>query len=87
VVSLVAQEKPVGEIVRGLNNAIANRIGSVAERLGVDEVVTMTGGVAKNAGVVKAIERKLGRALYVPEEPQIIGALGAALFARERYFK
>lgn len=85
VVSLVAQEKPVSHIVRGLNEAIANRIGAVVERLGIDELVTMTGGVAKNKGVVRAIERRLGTVLYVPDEPQVVGALGAALFARERH--
>jgi activator of 2-hydroxyglutaryl-CoA dehydratase len=43
----------------------------------------MSGGVAKNRGVVKALELKLGLPIIIPEEPQIVGALGAALFAKE----
>jgi len=47
------------------------------------EVLAMAGGVAKNRGVVKAIEEELGEDLIVPSEPQIVGALGAALLAME----
>ena len=44
----------------------------------------MTGGVAKNPGVVKAVEERIGSKLYICEEPEIVGALGAALYALER---
>jgi activator of 2-hydroxyglutaryl-CoA dehydratase len=43
----------------------------------------MTGGVSKNSGIVRAMEAKLGEPVLVPEEPQTVGALGAALFAQE----
>jgi activator of 2-hydroxyglutaryl-CoA dehydratase len=50
--------------------------------IGVHGAVTMSGGVAKNSGVVRLMEEKLGQPIHVHSEPQIIGALGAALLAR-----
>jgi predicted CoA-substrate-specific enzyme activase len=84
VVSLIAQGHPQDEIIAGLHNAIADRVASLVQRVGLAEPVAMTGGVAKNAGVVRALEGKLGVRLLVPPEPQIVGALGAALIALER---
>jgi activator of 2-hydroxyglutaryl-CoA dehydratase len=55
----------------------------MSNRVGVKNDVVMTGGVAKNIGMVKALEEKLGVKAYVPEDPRIIGALGAALVARD----
>jgi predicted CoA-substrate-specific enzyme activase len=83
VVSLIAENQPKEVIIRGLHDAIADRILGMVRRVGVEEGVTLTGGVAKNQGVVKALEERLGVKLFVPPEPQIIGALGAALLARE----
>ncbi|MCG2791337.1 MAG: hypothetical protein L6305_06265 [Actinomycetia bacterium] len=51
-------------------------------RVGLDEPVCMTGGVAKNLGVVKALEENLGIKIIIPDEPQITGALGAACLAQ-----
>lgn len=83
VVSLVAQGVAVEEIVAGLHAAVAERVCGMAQRLGVAPQVVMSGGVAQNAGVVRAIEEKLGCAVAVPPEPQMAGALGAALIAAE----
>ena len=83
VISLLAQDVDVPEILSGLCLAIAQRVNSLATRVGMHPTVMMTGGVAKNAGVVKAIEAKVGLPVTVPEEPQIVGAYGAALFARD----
>jgi predicted CoA-substrate-specific enzyme activase len=83
VISLLAQDVDVPEILAGLCLAIAQRVNSLATRVGMHPMVMMTGGVAKNAGVVKAIETKIGLPLSVPEEPQTVGAYGAALFARD----
>jgi len=83
VISLIAENQPKEVIIRGLHDAIADRILGLVRRVGVEEGVTLTGGVAKNQGVVKALEERLGVKLFVPPEPQIIGALGAALLARE----
>ncbi|OIQ09587.1 R-phenyllactate dehydratase activator [Moorella thermoacetica] len=81
VVSLVAEGRPVAEIIRGLHNAVAQRVVAMAQRVGWEEPVAMTGGVAKNPGVVKSLEETLGTSIRVPPDPQIIGALGAALLA------
>jgi predicted CoA-substrate-specific enzyme activase len=82
VVSLVARNHPKEEIVRGLHRAIVNRVWSMVTSLGVQPEVTMSGGVAKNRGVVAFMEEKLGRPIHVYWEPQIVGALGAALHAK-----
>ncbi len=71
------------DIVAGLHSAIAKRTTSMVNRLGLVPPVAMAGGVAKNRGVVRAIEDLLGHTLIVPAEPQIVGALGAALLAME----
>ncbi|MCL5986438.1 MAG: acyl-CoA dehydratase activase [Actinobacteria bacterium] len=83
IVSLVAEGLPIENISSGIHQAIANKIGSLAARVGIEEVVALTGGVAKNVGVRKALEDKLGIKLFIPDEPQIIGALGAALIAQD----
>lgn len=83
VVSLLAEGRPVVEIIRGLHDSVAERVAAMAERVGWQEPVAMTGGLAKNIGVVRSLEEKLGTSLRLPEEPQIIGALGAALLAAE----
>lgn len=82
VVSLVARNHPKEEIIRGLHRAIVNRVWSMVKGIGVRGAVTMSGGVAKNTGVVSLMEEKLGQPIHVYSEPQIIGALGAALVAR-----
>ncbi len=82
VISLLAQGETVPRILAGLCASVAQRVNSLAGRVGLVPPVLMSGGVAKNAGVVRALEAVLGLPLSVPEEPQIVGALGAALFAR-----
>lgn len=81
VVSLVAQNHPKDEVIRGLHKAIVNRVWSMVRSIGVHGEVAMTGGVAKNSGVVRMMREKLGKPILVHEEPQIVGALGAALLA------
>lgn len=83
VVSLVARGEHVEDIVAGLCRAVAERTRALAQRVGIVPEVTMTGGVAKNAGVVRALEELLGHSFNIPDEPQMVGALGAALYARE----
>jgi predicted CoA-substrate-specific enzyme activase len=84
VISLVSEGKAVDDILHALHNAVADRTLSLLERVGVAGEVAMTGGVAKNIGVVKALEEKIGCPLKVHSEPQIVGALGAALIALEK---
>ena len=83
VISLVAEGMPREEIVAGVCRSIARRVGNMARRVGVEPPVAFAGGVAKNIGVVRALEQILGEDLIVPDEAQIVGALGAALVARD----
>ena len=83
IISLVAQSRPPEDIVNGIHKAICKRVLAMLERVGVVPEVTMTGGVAKNAGITEEIRRQVGGVLNVPVEPQIVGALGAALIARD----
>jgi len=82
IVSLIGQGIDKNKIIKGLIYSIADKITSMVERVGLDEPVCMTGGVAKNLGVVKALEENLGIKIIIPDEPQITGALGAAYLAQ-----
>ncbi|MDR4496669.1 MAG: acyl-CoA dehydratase activase [Candidatus Scalindua sp.] len=83
VVSLIGADKKTEDICKGLNISIAKRVSAQAKRVGLEEDVIMTGGVAKNIGVVRELEKKLSCSIKIPDEPQIAGALGAALIALE----
>ncbi len=83
VVSLIASDKKLEDIVHGINNSIASRVVSMARRGKLEKEYMMTGGVARNTGVVRALEEKLDAQIIVPEVPDICGALGAALIASE----
>jgi predicted CoA-substrate-specific enzyme activase len=83
VVSLIADNQPRDVIIHGLHDSIADRIMGMVQRVGIEEEVTLTGGVAKNQGVVQALAERLKVKLFIPPEPQIVGALGAALVARD----
>jgi predicted CoA-substrate-specific enzyme activase len=85
VVSLVAENKAIPDIVHGLNNSVASKVATLVKRVGPEERFMMTGGVARNEGVVRALENRLGTSLAVYDEAQVCGALGAALFARDRW--
>ena len=83
VVSLIANNTQPADIIHGLNMAVAGKTASLAKRLGGGPRFIMTGGVAQNPGVAKALEEKLGSRIYVPKEAQLCGAIGAALIALE----
>lgn len=83
VVSLIAAGKRVEDIVHGLDCSVAARVTALAGRKVLEREWMMTGGVAKNPGVVAAIAERMGGQVLVPAEPEICGALGAALIARE----
>ncbi len=84
VVSKIAEGKKVEDIVNGIHNSICGRAAAMLDRLGIEPELVMTGGVAKNKGVLAALEDRLKCRVLVPEEPQIVGALGAALYALEK---
>jgi len=78
VVSLIHQKTPKPDIARAVMNAIAGRIGSVARIVGLEKDVVMVGGMAKNLGFVDSLKKNLEMDVLVPEDPDYIGALGAA---------
>ena len=81
VVSLIAKGESRGDIIAGIHESVASRISSLARRVGVKEPVMMTGGVARNIGVVRALEKVLGVSIKVSEFAQVNGAVGAAVMA------
>ena len=84
VISLIAERKDTIDILAGSNHSVANRLVSMLYRIGIEERVVISGGVAKNIGVVRMIEDKIKT--KIPDytlDPQIYGALGAALFAQQ----
>lgn len=87
VVALLSRGERLEDIVAGLHNALASRVAALAQRLGIEPDLVLTGGGAKNTGLVRAVKESLGRELLVPEEPLLTGALGAAILAGETYMK
>ncbi len=85
VINLINDGVPLPRIVKGLLQSLAGRVASLVMRLGADEELVMTGGVAKNAAVRDAIEKKLGTPIqrFDADDPQLVGALGAALVAAD----
>ena len=84
VISLIANNREKTDIANGICRAVANKSYSLLKRVGLETEFMMTGGVAKNAGVVRAVEEKLGTKLYICPEPEIVGAAGAALYALDK---
>jgi predicted CoA-substrate-specific enzyme activase len=78
VVSLIHQKVAKQDIVKAVHDAIAGRIASVARVVGLEKDVVMIGGVAKNDGLVDALKKQIDMDLIVPEDPEYMGALGAA---------
>ena len=83
VLSLMREGIPVNDILAGLCDSVAERVKTLVQRVGVEKDFVISGGISKNAGVVKRLEQKLDVSAHIPEEPQIVGAVGAALFARD----
>lgn len=83
VIRYLRRGVPKADIAAGLHEATANRVVALLRRIGVEEELVISGGIGKNIGVVSRVESKLGLRARIPEEPQLIGALGAALFARD----
>jgi len=81
VVSLLHAKTPKADIARAVHDAIANRIVSMARKVGINEEVVVIGGVARNVGFIDSVERELELKVKVPEDPEYVSALGAALHA------
>ena len=72
-----------GDVLAGACSALCDRVQALLKRVGVEKEFVVSGGIAKNVGVVKRLEERLGFQANICFEPQIVGALGAAIFARE----
>jgi predicted CoA-substrate-specific enzyme activase len=83
VVARLAEGVPLNDLLAGILESLANRISRMVNRLQVTKEVVITGGGAKNIGLVKALSEKLGCAALVPPEPLLTGAVGAALLGKD----
>jgi predicted CoA-substrate-specific enzyme activase len=83
-VSRIAEGATKEDILAGLHRTLAAKIQTMVERLGIEPDCALVGGGAKDIGLVKNIEESLACRLLVPQEPQVVASLGAALFAGEK---
>ena len=81
VISYLAKAVPVEDIIAGIHRSVASRVGNLAKRANVTSPVVITGGVAKNAGIVKALGAEINAIIHCNEYCQLNGAIGAALYA------
>ena len=84
VISQLSADTDKRDIINGIHMSVAGRVAGLAHRVGVQDQVVMTGGVAQNQGVVKALEDQLGHKVHTSPLTQYVGALGAALFAYKK---
>ncbi len=87
MIQLLRSGVPKNDIIAGVCESTSERVRLLLTRVDNKPEFAITGGIAKNVGIVKRIEGKLGMKAHICFEPQIVGALGAALFARERLEK
>ena len=85
VITLVGEGKPTDEIAAGIEMAVAKRCFVMAKKAGATDSITLTGGCAKNEGLKQAIEHVLKlKVINLKTDPQLMGALGAAEYARQK---
>lgn len=87
VLAHVRQGAPTNDILAGLCSALATRVYGLLKRVGIEAEFVISGGIAKNRGVVTRVEQKVGLKASICFEPQIVGAVGAAIFARDLLLK
>jgi predicted CoA-substrate-specific enzyme activase len=87
VISQLAGGETVPNLVAGIHQAVAGRIFALVNKLKIKPEIAITGGGAKNPGLIKALETRFGSPVLVPKEPLLTGALGAALIGEETYEK
>ncbi|MBL6974906.1 MAG: CoA activase [Deltaproteobacteria bacterium] len=83
VVTLVHRKTPKPDMARAIHDAIADRITSMVRRVGIEEKIALTGGVAKNVGFVKSLREDLETDLVIASDPDFTGAIGAACVATD----
>jgi len=82
-ISRISEEVKREDLLAGIHRALAAQINSLAERVGVEQDVAMTGGGARDVGLVLALKEIRGHEILVPPRPHFMGALGAAIIAME----
>ncbi len=87
VISQLAVGTDKRDIIAGIHRSVAGRVSGLCNRVGVRDMVVMTGGVAQNHGIVKALENQIGHEIHLSPLTQFNGALGAALFAYEKVLR
>jgi len=87
IINHVSNGETIENILRGVHNSLASRALALLKRSGMEDEVTFVGGVARQKGMVKALEETLKRKINVSDEPELVGALGAALLALRRLEK
>lgn len=87
VISHLSKGVSAADIVAGIHRSIAQRVSSLAFKVGIENSVVMTGGVAQNAGVVKSLEEVIKTPIIVSDYPQYAGAIGAAIYAFDEAMK
>lgn len=84
IINHVSQGRSVEDILRGVHDSLAERAMALLKRVGVEPQITLVGGMARQAGMVKALANACGFSVNIPEDPEIVNALGAALLAKRR---
>jgi predicted CoA-substrate-specific enzyme activase len=87
VISHIHRGVAKDRILAGLHKAVVGKIMEILAKVGIKSDLVVTGGVARNPAIIRELESKTGLSIMVPPEPQIVGALGAALLAREQLSK
>jgi len=87
VINHVTEGRTVEDILMGAHQSIADRVIALARQVGVEDEVTLTGGLSANPGMVRALERRLGRHVNVSADSPYAGAIGAALLGQQRLQK
>lgn len=84
VVGLIAKSTDKASILMAIHKSIADRIYGQIRRVGVGQPMIFVGGGARNIGIVRCVEERIQKQILVPDKPEFIGAIGAALIAQER---
>lgn len=84
IINLVSVGQSVENIVRGIHDSLAQRGQQLLKRVGIEPEITFVGGMALQSGMVRALEQAVGQSVNVPERPDFVAALGAALLGRQR---
>ena len=84
VLKLIGNGEEITDILACAFDSLVRRIQALLSRVGIEDVLCISGGVGKNIGIVKRLEKELGIEVSLPADPQLVGAFGAALIALDR---